>query len=202
MSARTSRLIALDGGAGAPLHAVARNLAQSLRNATGAGGVTAWDASGIFTDLCADDSEVATASARTLTLLYAADLAFRVRWHIGPALEAGEPVVAVPYIESAKALAVAAGLSKKWLDELFAFAPKPSVCYRVDPAVLRGTSGGRSGYPEWFTDIVAGNGQSLSPKQLHAKSTEYLKAAQARRRCKLLTPAEMDRLTHPVRRRR
>jgi hypothetical protein len=202
MTVRKPRLIALDGGAGAPLNAVARNLAHSLRDATGAGGVSAWDASGIFSDLSADDSEVATASARTLTLLYAADLAFRVRWHIGPALEAGEPVVAVPYIESAKALALAAGLQKRWLDELFAFAPKPSVCYRVDPAVLRGTSSGRSGYPEWFTGIVAGNGHSLTPKQLHAKSSEYLKAAEARRRCKLLTPAEMDRLTHPVRRQR
>jgi hypothetical protein len=202
VTARKSRLIALEGGAGAPLDAVAKSLAHSLRGATGAGGVSSWDASGIFTDLSADDSEVASASARTLTLLYAADLAFRVRWQIAPALEAGESVVAVPYIESARALAVAAGLQKRWLDELFAFAPKPSVCYRVDPAVLRGASGGRSGYPEWFTDIVAGNGHNFSPKQLQAKSSEYLKAAEARRRCKLLTTAEMNRLTHPVRRRR
>jgi thymidylate kinase len=202
MTARKSRLIALDGGAGVPLDVVARNLAHSLRDATGAGGVSSWDASGIFTDLSADDSEVATASARTLTLLYAADLAFRVRWHIVPALEAGESVVAAPYVESAKALAIAAGLPKRWLDELFAFAPKPSICYRVDPAALRGTSRGRSSYPEWFTGIVASNGHGISPKQLQAKSTEYLKAAEARRRCKLLTPAEMDRLTRPMRRRR
>jgi hypothetical protein len=201
MTARKTRLIALEGVAGAPLNVVARSLAHALRDRAGGGGVSSWDASGIFTDLSCDDSEVASASARTLTLLYAADLAFRVRWHIVPALEAGELVVAAPYIESAKALALAAGLQKRWLDELFAFAPKPSACYRVDASVLRGTSGGRSGYPEWFTGIVAGNGHGFSPKQLQAKSTEYLKAAEARRRCKLLTPAEMDRLTHPVRRR-
>jgi hypothetical protein len=199
MTAGKARLIALDGGAGAPLDAAARSMARSLRAATGAGGVSAWDASGIFTDLAAEDSEIARASARTLTLLYAADLAFRVRWHIVPALEAGESVVAAPYVESAKALAIAAGLPKRWLDELFAFAPKPSICYRVDPAALRGTSGGRSSYPEWFTGIVAGNGHGFGPKQLHAKSAEYLKSLEARRRCKLLTPAEMDRLTRPGR---
>src|SRR5438093_9003005 len=125
MTARKGRLIAIDGSAGATLSSAAREMAQALRGTTGSGGVSGWDASGIFTELAAADSDISAASARTLTLLYAADLAFRVRWQIGPALKAGESVVASPYVESAKALAIAAGLPGKWLDELFAFAPKP-----------------------------------------------------------------------------
>jgi hypothetical protein len=201
MTVRKGRLIAIDGASGASLIAAARTVARTLRDATGSGGVSAWDASGIFTELAAADPHVAAASARTLTLLYAADLAFRVRWHIAPALDAGETVVAAPYVESAKALSVAAGLSKGWLDELFGFAPKPSVCFRAP--LMRGRDrGSRAGFPEWFTTAVAANGGGLDPAKLRAKSTEYLNGLEARRRCRLLTTREIDRLKDPARRRR
>ena len=202
MTARKGKLIAIDGCAGDPVKAAARGVAQTLRAAIGSGGVSGWDASGIFTEISSADSVIEAVSARTLTLLYAADLAFRVRWQIGPALEAGESVIAAPYVESAKALAIAAGLPRKWLDELFAFAPKPSVCYRVSPA--RAAEGARSssGYVEWFTDALTSDGNGVSPANLRAKSAEYLDALQARRSCRLLTPQEIRRLSRGSRRRR
>jgi hypothetical protein len=193
MAVKKGRLIAIDG-TGPSLAAAARDLARTLREATGSGGVSAWDASGIFTDLAAADPHVAVASARTLTLLYAADLAFRVRWHIAPALDAGETVVAVPYIETAKALSIAAGVPKRWLNELFAFAPKPSMCYRAPTARGRVRDSGRAGYSEWFTTAVAANGHGLDPARLRVESTKYLNALEGRRRCRLLTTREVDRL--------
>ena len=48
-------------------------------------------------------------SARTLLLLYAADLAFRLRWQIRPALAEGRTVVAAPYVDTAVAFGRAAG---------------------------------------------------------------------------------------------
>ena len=41
---------------------------------------------------------------RTLILLYAADLAFRLRWQIRPVLEEGTHVIAAPYLETVVAL--------------------------------------------------------------------------------------------------
>jgi thymidylate kinase len=202
MTARKGRLIAVEGSIGPALTAAAKSVARALRDATGAGGFSAWDSSGIFTELAAADTDVSTASARTLVLLYAADLAFRVRWHITPALEAGESVVAAPYVESAKALSIAAGLPKRWLDELFAFAPKPSICYRLHPARRRERRSGRHDYAQWFSAAVGANGHGVDAETLRAKSTAYLNALQARRRCTLLTPAEVNRLAQSPRRRR
>src|SRR5213594_2042232 len=160
MTAKRGRLIAVEGSIGSALTTAARRVARALCDATGSGGFSPWDASGIFTEISVADSGVAAASARTLILLYAADLAFRVRWHIAPALEAGESVVAAPYIESAKALSIAAGLPKRWLDELFAFAPKPSICYRIHPG-RRERRGGRQDYAEWFCSAVCANGHGM-----------------------------------------
>ena len=53
-----------------------------------------------------------TASPRTLLLLYAADLAFRLRWEIRPALDAGQTVIAAPYLDTAFAFGRACGLSR------------------------------------------------------------------------------------------
>jgi hypothetical protein len=199
MTAKRGRLIAVEGSIGPALTAAGKGLTRALREATGAGGFSAWDSSGIFTELAAADTDVSTASARTLVLLYAADLAFRVRWHITPALDAGESVVAAPYIESVKALSIAAGLPKRWLDELFAFAPKPSICYRIHPG-RRERRGGRQDYAEWFCSAVCANGHGMDAETLQRKSTAYLNSLQARRRCRLLTPAEVNRLAHPPRR--
>ena len=63
-------------------------------------------------------------SARTLLLLYAADLAFRLRWQIRPALAEGRTVIAAPYVDTAMAFGRAAGLKPSWLMNLFRFAPR------------------------------------------------------------------------------
>jgi hypothetical protein len=90
------------------------------------GAVSFWDASGVFSELDVAGETAGRPSARTLMLLYAADLAFRLRWEIRPALVDGRSVIAAPYVETAVALGRAAGLPADWLSNLFQFAPKPA----------------------------------------------------------------------------
>ena len=125
MTERRGHLIAVDGTSGIAVAAAARNALASVARSQRAG-VSAWDASGIFQDLIVAEDEAGIPSIRTLLLLYASDLAFRLRWEIRPALEEGRVVVAAPYIDSAVALDRAAGLTSGWLTNLFLFAPKPS----------------------------------------------------------------------------
>lgn len=114
-------LIAVDGLEPGLLLADAR---AALRGYTG-GGISRWDASGIFQELAVADKAAGTPSARTLLLLYAADLAFRLRWQIRPALAEGRTVVAAPYVDTAYAFGRAAGLKPSWLMNLLKFAPRP-----------------------------------------------------------------------------
>jgi hypothetical protein len=114
-----ARLVAVDGvDASAVIAAARRAIVRP-----GRGGVSHWDASGIFQDLCVADAAAGAPSARTLLLLYAADLAFRLRWEIRPALAAGRTVVAAPYVDTAMAFGRAAGVPVGWLTNLFRFAP-------------------------------------------------------------------------------
>src|SRR5512134_2452575 len=101
------RLVALDGVDGARVMKEARALARAEGRRAG---VSPWDASGIFAQLAAGSDELQRPSPRTMTLLYAADLAFRLRWQIRPALADGRTVIAAPYVGTAIALGVAAGL--------------------------------------------------------------------------------------------
>jgi hypothetical protein len=114
-------LIAIDGVDPAALVAAAR----AALGAPSRGGISKWDASGVFQDLAVADESAGAPSARTLLLLYAADLAFRLRWQIRPALAEGRTVVAVPYVDTAYAFGRAAGLKPSWLMNLFRFAPRP-----------------------------------------------------------------------------
>lgn len=90
------------------------------------GGISHWDASGLFQELAVAGDAAGRPSARTLLLLYAADLAFRLRWEIQPTLADGRAVVAAPYVDSALAFGRAAGLKAGWLASLFRFAPRPA----------------------------------------------------------------------------
>ena len=83
---RPARLIALDGSRGADIAKSAEQLAVELRERGVTCLISQWDASGLFGELAQTDQR-ATASVRTLSLVYAADLAFRLRWEIGAALE-------------------------------------------------------------------------------------------------------------------
>lgn len=117
---RRGRLIAIDGIDGAAVHGSAREaLAAAPRSRRG--GISHWDASGVFHELAIADGR---ASPRTLLLLYAADLAFRLRWEINPALEEGRTIVAAPYVRTATAFGRAVGLPSAWLSNLFQFAPR------------------------------------------------------------------------------
>ena len=119
MKASKARLVSVDGVDASAVIAAARR--AIIR--PGRGGVSHWDASGIFQDLCVADAAAGAPSARTLLLLYAADLAFRLRWEIRPALAAGRTVVAAPYVDTAVAFGRAAGVPAGWLTNLFRFAP-------------------------------------------------------------------------------
>jgi len=116
----TRRLIAVDGIQAAAVIAEAR----AALGAPSRGGISKWDASGVFQELAVADDTAGPASARTLLLLYAADLAFRLRWQIRPALAEGRTVVAAPYVDTAVAFGRAAGLTPAWLTNLFRFAPR------------------------------------------------------------------------------
>src|SRR5499426_2792492 len=129
---KTSRakLIAVDGAnAAAVAKAAHRALAAAGRQR---GGISWWDASGLFEQLVIAEAGAGLPSPRTLLLLYAADLAFRLRWEIEPTLAEGKTVVAAPYVETAIAFGRAAGVPAGWLANLFRFAPSPGHHVVVD----------------------------------------------------------------------
>jgi hypothetical protein len=169
-TAARGKLIALDGASGGALKAAALGLkSDGLRGA----GISQWDASGIFGELAAAEREAGAPSARVLLLLYAADLAFRLRWEIRPALERGRTVIAAPYTDTAIALGRAAGLPGGWVKTLFAFAPHPDDSRRVGPASARGYE---QGFVEFSCRHMNGNRAGLSSDQLFDRTRSYLKA--------------------------
>jgi hypothetical protein len=122
---RTPALIAVDGIDNAAILAAAHNAIGAVGGGL-QGGVSRWDASGVFEELMLAGAGAGRPSARTLLLLYAADLAFRLRWEIRPTLAEGRTVVAAPYVDTAAAFGRAAGLPAAWIANLFQFAPAPS----------------------------------------------------------------------------
>jgi thymidylate kinase len=141
MTAPQGRLVAVDGVGFAAIRAAAREaVARAPRRARAA--ISWWDASGSFGELAVADASAGIPSARTLLLLYAADLVFRLRWEIRPALAEGRVVVAAPYVDTAAAFGRSAGIPDDWITDLFGFAPKPdtTLTARADPKG-RGTKG-------------------------------------------------------------
>lgn len=120
---RGGRLIAIEGAVGKDVAEAATSLYDSLTERHVSAGVSRWDASGLFTDVVSAPAAQRDLSPRTLMLLYAADLAFRIRWEIAPALEQGLVVIAAPYVTTAISFGLATGLSHDWLRTLFRFAP-------------------------------------------------------------------------------
>jgi len=176
------RLVAVDGS-GASLAAAARTLTATLRREREGSGISAWNASGIFTELEAEEGSDGP-SPRTLTLLYAADLAFRIRWQIRPALDAGFCVVAVPYVETARAVAIAAGLPRKWVQEIFRFAPGPDSSYHALDRNVRSRGRENGDYLDRFVDVATAGTQAIDPGQLRRQSAAYLLALEKRGRCR------------------
>lgn len=119
------RLIAVDGSRGKDANAAAKAIAAELKRRDIECAISRWDASGLFTELAAAARGDRLISPRTLSLVYAADLAFRLRWEIRPVLESGGVVIAACYVETAIAFGSSCGLEEKWLVELLRFAPAP-----------------------------------------------------------------------------
>ena len=117
-----------------------------------------------------------TASPRTLMLLYAADLLFRLRWEIRPALAEGRTVVAAPYLETAVAFGRACGLSRHWLDALFSFAPRPDACHVVEErkkaAGWKGNA--QAGFAEFFSAALGAASPSFEPVRLRRETIAIL----------------------------
>jgi hypothetical protein len=124
------QFISVDAMRGRDLIPSAKNLLQTKRRKDG---FSTWDASGIFFELDSQRRELGEEpSAHTLLLLYAADLRFRLRWEIEPALAEGQTVIAAPYVETGIAFGLSHGFTRKWLTELFRFFPRAPMAYWVN----------------------------------------------------------------------
>ena len=172
MNATTGMLIAIDGVNGMAVEAEASVLRGQNRKRRAA--VSAWDASGIFGELMVAEDEAGLPSARTLILLYAADLAFRIRWEVKPALEQGRMMIVAPYVNTAIAFGRAAGLPANSLSELFAFAPVPDDARIVGAAGSRSLSD-RTGFVEFACDQLLGARTKAERRELVVRAARTLK---------------------------
>jgi len=150
----------------------------------GSAGWSLWDASNTFYELSMSKAKNLAPPPRTLLLLYASDLMFRLRWEIEPALQEGHTVLAAPYVESAVALGLALGLSKDWLDELFRFARKPDAALRLKekiknkgkPKKKEKKKGGKpvNGFVEFCCEALAATSPDWDPVQVRGAVLKYL----------------------------
>jgi hypothetical protein len=171
VNVRRAVLISVDGVSGTAAEAAGREALAAARARRG--GMSTWDASGLFQDLAVAGGEAGAPSVRTLLLLYAADLAFRLRWEIRPAIAEGRVVVAAPYVDTAIALGRAAGLRSGWLTTLFGFAPTPTESRYVD--VIPPPAAGDAGLIEfaWCQKVTMVVG--LSREQLFERARTQLR---------------------------
>ena len=183
------RLIAVDGSRGKDTNSAADSVAAALKGAGVECAISRWDASGLFTELAAAARGDRVVSIRSLALVYAADLAFRLRWEIRPVLESGGVVIAAPYVDTAAAFGACCGLSDEWLAHLMGFAP---------PANLRGRAEERKidrpwkqrtdrGYPEFCALMLAASAPGRVSKRGRAAMIDKLDEARGRKVFNLTT---------------
>lgn len=177
MTSDAARLISIEGINAQALKKAARDLAAANRRHRA--GISLWGASGIFDELTFADPDAGAPSPRTILLLYAADLAFRLRWEIRPALEEGRLVIAAPYVATAVALGQAAGLDAVWLADLFHFAPAPSEHHVIDPAPARRVAD-RHGFVEFAWQRLDKRLGGLTRLQLMDRTRRHLRAISRR----------------------
>jgi hypothetical protein len=120
-------------------------------------------------------------SARSLLLLYAADLAFRLRWEIRPALAEGRRVIAAPYVDTAIALGRAAGVDEAWLRSVFDFAPVPAERRYVVEGAPAATAAGQ-GFIEFACRRLVGMETRSVRRDLVTRTRARLKATRHRSR--------------------
>jgi thymidylate kinase len=179
------RLVALDGTNGVMLRSEAERLARLCCGAADPAW-SLWDASSTFYELRMVKARNLTPTPRALMLLYASDLLFRLRWEIEPALKKGRTVVAAPYVESAMAFGVAAGLPKAWIRELFRFAPKPAASFRLKEKKRskekRKDGDGEPGFVEFFCASLARHYPGWETAEVRREMLKYLKSLEASNR--------------------
>jgi thymidylate kinase len=173
----SGQLVSVDGIRGHEVTASAKRLLQKTPDSTQGGGISTWDASSIFYELHGIREQVPeTLSPQTLLLLYAADLRFRLRWQIEPALLDGQTVVAAPYVETGVAFGLAMGLPERWVVEVFRFAPKASASFWINgSSPATGTS--TAGFLEFCKDDVA------LREEFVVKFAEHFEALERRGKC-------------------
>jgi hypothetical protein len=146
------RLVAVEGIHGPDLVKAGRQLLKAAGCPRERSGISVWDASGIFFELSQTRQKLGVPSAKTLLILYASDLAFRLRWEIEPALAEGRTVLAAPYVETAIAAGAAAGIPRSWTTSLLRFAPAAEAEFRIKEKMSEaGWTARRSGgFGEYF----------------------------------------------------
>jgi len=189
------KLIALEGTGGRSMAVSIKRLERDYRRAGVEAGTSVWDASNLFFQIGQGARGIPAPPPRTLILLYASDLAFRLRWQIRPALEEGITVIAAPYLETVVGFGRAAGLSPEWLRRVFAFAPRPDVRYRVPEATIpiarRGTPA--DSFLEFCFAQLRNGPAYYDTEAIRAGFQAHLDALEARGKCGLPThgvPAE------------
>jgi thymidylate kinase len=182
------RLIALEGSGGRPMAVAAKVLAREFRQPDSATGSSAWDASDLFFQISQGARGLPGPSPRTLILLYASDLAFRLRWQIRPALAEGLTVIAAPYVETAIGFGRAAGLSAAWLREVFEFAPAPDRCFRVpeDAVSFDRRSTPANSFLEFSLAQLRKGPGSWNTEQIHAGCLSHLRQMEVRGKCTVI----------------
>ncbi|HJU42289.1 MAG TPA: hypothetical protein VJ691_05720 [Vicinamibacterales bacterium] len=191
------RLIAIDGSRGKDTDRAAAALVDALKAKRVDCAVSRFDASGLFGELASaarkhgpsgapslrarvTDRQI---SARTLTLVYAADLAFRLRWEIRPVLDAGGVVIASPYVETAVAFGTACGLRENWIRELLRFAPKPSLRARAEERKINKGWKARldRGYAEYSAAMLEASSPKLASKSTRREAVALLNQPRGRK---------------------
>lgn len=180
---RPGRLIAIEGTRGKDTTAAAAAVIEALKEEGIESAISGFDASGLFGELAAAGRGDRNISTRTLTLVYAADLAFRLRWEMRPVLEAGGVVIAAPYVETAVAFGVACGLDEEWVRKLLRFAPKPDLRARVEERKLdRGWKPRLDrGYPEYCAAMLESSAPKLASKRARRETMALLDRPKGRR---------------------
>lgn len=181
-------LIAVEGAEGPVLAAKTLSLLKKLSRGKRPCGISRWDSSNTFFEMRFAKSDIPPASPRTLLLLYASDLAFRLRWEIEPAIKEGHLVIAAPFVETGMAVGTALGLPKKWLADLFSFAPQPEAVFQIAEKKKHWHSKCKpgDGFVEFCCAVLANAYPFPDPADLRAKALEHLQSLEKSKACREL----------------
>jgi hypothetical protein len=181
---REGTLVVVEGTRGVDVEAGVARLSERLKRRVPPITVAPWNASRSFKRL-RPDRLVHPPAARTLLLLYAADLAFRWQREIAPALRSGRAVIAAPYVHTAIGFGRAVGLPDTWLREVFRFAPTPDLCYCVKERKKSNPWSGQAkeGFLEFCNASLDGALPSWNPVAARRETMEYLEELVEKGRC-------------------